>query len=553
MHLELWSRNEHMKFTVYNLKFTFLVLIIVLAAILRLWNLGEYPAGFNADEAAIGYNAYSILQTGKDEYGTSYPLAFKSFGDYKPGLYFYFVMPFVAKLGLNEIAVRLPSALLGIATVLLIFFLAKEIFKNEITGLFSAFLLAISPWHLHFSRGGWESNGATFFITLGVFLWLKGLTKPLLIFWSLFSFLISMYMYQSPRLIIPLFLVLAIFLYKNILRKIVRKVIIFIPILFILSIPLILQFTSGEGGARFSGLSFFADKGPLSRIDELRGEHDDLSNKDAKLLHNKITAYIPSLLGHYLDHFSTQFLFINGEEVIRNKVPETGQFYLIESIFLIVGLFFLIRSRFENANLIILWILISPVASSMTFQTPNALRALSMVVPMTVMMGYGLSKIFNILSKNFRLLFLVGCFLFLTFEFIHYLENYYVHYPKRYPLAWEYGFKSMVSKLEKYKDQYKKVVITDRYDQPYILVLFYEKYNPAKYQPQAVLTERDKFNFGTIRSFDKYEFHKIEPDKIKNAKDTLFIVTDKDMPKNAEIIDQVDFPNGKPAFIFFKT
>ncbi|MBI2596230.1 glycosyltransferase family 39 protein [Candidatus Daviesbacteria bacterium] len=542
-----------MKFKIFNLKFLFLFLVLVLAAVLRLWNLGEYPAGFNADEAAIGYNAYSILQTGKDEYGTFYPLAFKSFGDYKPGLYFYFVMPFVATLGLNEIAVRLPSALFGILTVLLAYLLAKKIFEDDRVGLLSALLLTISPWHLQFSRGGWESNAATFFITLGVFLWLKGLAKPIFIFWSLCSFLISMYLYQSPRLIVPLFLLSGVILHKDLLFREIKKLVIFIMIVCILSIPLILQFTSGEGGARFRGLSFFSDKGPLSRIDELRGEHGNLNDKAAKILHNKITAYAPNFLGHYLDHFSTQFLFINGEEVIRNKVPETGEFYLIEAFFLIIGIFYLIRSKFKHTRLLILWILISPIASSMTFQTPNALRSLSMVVPMTIVMGYGLSKIFNILSKNFRDLLLTGCFLLLIFEFIHYLESYYVHYPKRYPLAWEYGFEEMVSKLEKYQDQYEKVVITDRYDQPYILVLFYGKYNPAEYQPQAVLTSRDQFNFGTIRSFDKYEFHKIEPNEIKNTKDTLFIGTDKEMPKNAEIIDQVDFPNGKPAFIFFKT
>src|SRR5438105_332729 len=104
--------------------------IIILASVLRLWNLNNFPTGFNADEAAIGYNAYSLLQTGKDEYGAPWPLQFKSFGDFKPGLYFYFVIPFVKVLGLNEWAVRLPSALLGIGLVILIYFLAKELFTS---------------------------------------------------------------------------------------------------------------------------------------------------------------------------------------------------------------------------------------------------------------------------------------------------------------------------------------------------------------------------------------------------------------------------------------
>jgi hypothetical protein len=111
----------------------------------------------------------------------------------------------------------------------------------------------------------------------------------------------------------------------------------------------------------------------------------------------------------------------------------------------------------------------------------------------------------------------------------------------------------MVGKLDQYKSQYKQIVITDRYDQPYILVLFYEKYAPNKYQPQAKLTERDKFNFGTVRSFDNYQFRSIKPEEVEKNKDTLYIGTESEIPKNAKIIDRVLFPNGVPAFVFAST
>src|SRR5687768_12237216 len=90
-----------------------LVVIMIVAAILRLWKLGSIPPGLTPDEASLGYNAYSILKTGRDEYGQLFPTVFKSFGDYKPGLYTYAVIPFVALFGLNEWTVRLPSALAG--------------------------------------------------------------------------------------------------------------------------------------------------------------------------------------------------------------------------------------------------------------------------------------------------------------------------------------------------------------------------------------------------------------------------------------------------------
>src|SRR3972149_424312 len=107
-----------------------LIIIILLAVVLRFWHLGAYPA-FNADEAAIGYNAYSLIETGKDEHGNTWPIHFQSFNDYKPGLYFYLVLPFVKALGLNEWAVRIPGALLGVGTALILYLLVNELFGSK--------------------------------------------------------------------------------------------------------------------------------------------------------------------------------------------------------------------------------------------------------------------------------------------------------------------------------------------------------------------------------------------------------------------------------------
>lgn len=541
-----------------NKKRIFLILVLILAFGLRVYSIDKYPAGLNADEAAIGYNAYSIIHTGKDEYGEMLPLSFKSFGDYKPGLYFYFALPFVAVLGLTETAVRLPSVILGTGLVLLSYLLAKEFFKDRRISFFAAFLMAINPWAIHFSRGGWETNAATFFIALGVLLFIRGLTSYKLLFPSLLAFLTSMYIYQSPRLIVPAFLILAVLFYRRELLKIIKqhpkKIIIWFVILVTLSAPLIWQFSSGQGSARFSGLSSFADPGPGNRSNELRGEHDNPAGKTGRLFHNKITAYAPNFLGHYLDHFTPGFLFISGDPLIRNKVPDTGQFYIVEIIFLIAGILFLFKFDSKLKYLMLFWILTAPLASAMTYQTPHAVRALSMVVPLNLIMAFGFVSMLRLISKR-RLKIAAGMLLIVvvSFEFVRYLESYYIHYPQRYPLSWEYGFSRMVSKLEKYEKENTRIVITDKYDQPYILVLFYKKYDPVKYQPQAVLSERDKFNFGTVRSFDNYEFHKITPEEIKKNPNVLFIASPEEAGTEANIIDSVDFPNGEKAFVFVKS
>src|SRR3990170_2242804 len=102
-----------------------LLLIVLMSLFLRFWRLGEYPA-LNADEAALGYNAYSLIQTGRDEHGNPWPIHFQSFNDWKPGLYVYLAIPFIKLLGLTELAVRLPGALLGVGTVAVLYFLVKE-------------------------------------------------------------------------------------------------------------------------------------------------------------------------------------------------------------------------------------------------------------------------------------------------------------------------------------------------------------------------------------------------------------------------------------------
>lgn len=528
-----------------------ILLILILAAVLRLWKLSEYPTGFNADEAAIGYNAYSLLKTGQDEYGASWPLVFKSFGDYKPGLYFYLVLPFVKIFGLNELAVRLPSAILGILTVLLVYFLVKEIFRDlpfAISySLFASFLLAISPWHLHFSRGGWEVNTATFFITAGTLFFLKALKNPKFFVFSFLFFVFSVYTYHSARIIAP-FLLLILCLINR--RKVFRQqfdyskwLLVSFILAFILALPLLPMMFSEEGQARFSGLSIFADQGPFWATNEARGEHQNPNGIAAVVFHNKVISYGRSWLKGYLSHFDLRFLFITGDSIERNKVPEMGLLYFFEIFTVVIGSYFLLKMKNKNKWLIFSWLSISPLASSLTFQTPHALRAHNMVIPLTIISAFGVYKILQWKKKNLHFIFII-CLLSLCY----YLRQYYVEYPKRYPLAWEHGFKELVELVEPIQDKYDQIIITDRYDQPYILFLFYLKYPPEKYQPQAKLTMRDKFGFGTVRSFDKFEFRKIDWEEDKKTRNTLIIGTDEEVPDDANIIKTIYFQNNQPVF-----
>src|SRR3989344_72155 len=107
-----------------------LIGIILLSAILRLWQLGNVPPSPDWDEVALGYDAYSIIHTGKDEFGKFLPVVLRSFDDYKPALYSYLAIPPILLFGLNVFAVRLPSAIFGIIAVVSVYFLVKELFRD---------------------------------------------------------------------------------------------------------------------------------------------------------------------------------------------------------------------------------------------------------------------------------------------------------------------------------------------------------------------------------------------------------------------------------------
>ncbi len=526
-----------------------LILIVALGFFLRTINLNISPAGFNADEAALGYNAYSIIKTGKDEWGQNFPVVFKSFSDYKPGLYVYLAIPFVALFGLTELAVRFPSILLGTASVFLIYLLSKKIFKNEIAALSTGFLLAISPWHIHFSRGAWESNVATFFILLGVLGFVKALSDPKYYLISGISFIASIYVYQSTRLVVPVMLLGFFILFFKKLNF--KKLLPILVICAILLIPLLIIFISGQGLARFQGVSIFGDLGPINRLNEERGEHQNQNSLSAKVFHNKITAYGYNFINNYFEHFSPSFLFVSGDALGRNKVPFMGQMYFFEIFTIFIGTFLLLKRKYENTRIIFLWLLVAPIAAALTYQSPTALRAHSMVIPLTLISGLGLGGIFEYIKKakkGLKIPLAALSSVLLAYFITLFLHQYFIHLPKQYALEWQYGFSEAVSYTESLKDKREQIVFTNRYDQPYILVLFYSKYDPAKYQSLSKKIGDNNFGFTTIEKFDKYEFKKITQQNLKE-KNTLYVISQDDYFDNRDTAQKViNFPNGAPAF-----
>jgi len=530
-----------------------LIVIIALACLVRFYRLNSFPA-FNADEAAIGYNAYSLITTGMDEHANPWPIHFQSFNDYKPGLYFYLVLPFVKALGLNEWAVRIPGALAGVGTVIILYYLVKRLFSDDSLALASSFFLAISPWHIHFSRGGWEVNVATFFITLGIWFFLKGLTNSKYFVLCTLTFALSLYTYHAARVVVPLLILGMAFINRKVIKPNIKTLAVSGLVAIILLLPLGLDFAKGEVRARAAGVGLFADPGPLSRINEQRGEHQDYLALMPKIFHNKAVNYSLAFAQNYSQHFWGEFLFLTGDTIERNKVPETGQMYLFDILLLAAG-FIAIVKKPKGWGLILLWLVVAPTAAALTFQSPHALRAQNMVIPLVIISAYGFVTLLDWLSRVLHrphilyatyliLLLLIG------WNFARYLHLYYVHMAKEFPFSSQYGVKELVTFVQGTEAKYDKVIVTDRYDQPYILFLFYLKYPPQKFQIEHSLSPKDKYGFSTVRSFGKYEFIPIIYDKVQPANPgSLIVGTIEEIPKEANIVKNIYGTNG---FLYFE-
>ncbi|MCL5090495.1 MAG: glycosyltransferase family 39 protein, partial [Patescibacteria group bacterium] len=194
----------------------FLIFILIIAVFFRLYKLSSIPAGFFCDEASIGYNAYSILNSGKDEYGVPFPIFFQSLGDYKSPLAIYLTIPFIKFFGLNEFSTRLTSVLAGLTMVAVMYFVGKELSMGDskLSGLLVAFVTATMPWLIHYSRVGFEYTLYCVFFVSSVYLFLKAQHYKKYIIPAFVLAAITMYTYQSAKLLIPVLIIGVIVIYR---------------------------------------------------------------------------------------------------------------------------------------------------------------------------------------------------------------------------------------------------------------------------------------------------------------------------------------------------
>lgn len=524
-------------------KYLILILILsVIGLIIRTVKLGEIPMGFTWDEAALGYNSYSLLQTGRDEHGIISPIVFRSFGDYKPGLYVYLSNLSVFIFGLNEFSTRLPSAILGSLLIPIIYMLVFKISKNRIWALSSSFIATINPWMIHFSRGAWESNINMLFTLIGTLLWFKKRYSYSALFFGL-----TLITYQSSKLFTPLLIVILIFLTLKDLT--VKRLIIPLFIMFIFVLPILLGYHSQSGRLKvFSMFSYRRTSEEIGSILSANGSSN--LNLQYYLFNSEVLQYLRTFLLHYFNYLSPKFLFMTGDfSSLRHSTPYYGYFHLIEAISISIGLVGLARiNKSKAAQFIFMFLVISPLPAALSRDLVSGVRGLLLSVPLVLLSGFGMSLLFKV--KKIFILFL----LILISGFVYYIDLFTVHSKFYTAKEWLSPYKKSIETVINYQNEYSKVYITDKLGQPYIFLLFYGKIHPKDYQNKSIIEVNKYGDVDMVKEFGKYTFGPVYWPERRGDSDSLYVGGLYELPEQDLIIPDlvrlgdIKLPNGETYF-----
>lgn len=503
------------KRTVYNA----LIWLVVLAALVfRLVGLSKSPPSLFGDELDVGYHAYSILKTGRDYQGNFLPVNFHSISEWRTPLYIYSAVPTVAMFGISPLGVRLPAVIFGTLSVLGIYLLGLKLFENrgqkgESVAFLASILFAANPWSLQYSRAGFEVTEMIFLILLGTYLFLKSLSNSKILWLSLVCFLVTPLIYSTAKLFTPVFMLLLFLIYKKEILSFKKPDLIKAVVVgFVIGIPLIYGTLFKGGTQRIGDINIFT----YPQMEQIVGINRDLDSKlgfnsfASKLMNNKYVYWGTLFSSNYLGAFSPEFLFSKGDVNLRQSIG-SGMFYLIEFIPLIFGLIFLFGDSavlIRTKWLMALWLLIAPVASSMTVGGNNHATRLILMLPILVfLISYGwvwVGENFKVIPKHFLWIF---CTLLYILSFAFYLHEYYYIYPVKSQKWWHYGWEQAVGEIKRNEDKYEKIIISMRGEPAWIFFAAYYQYNPKEWQKNYPLDNKIFLpGFGEVSYIGKFYF-----------------------------------------------
>lgn len=502
-------------------------LILLLAVILRFWQLGKFPPALTWDEAAIGYNAYGILTVHRDEWLSRMPLTFRSFGDYKSPLGIYMTAASEAVFGVNEFAVRFPVTASGVLLVAATYFLTRELVEryggenwqrfSTIVALAAMFFIAVSPWALHFSMIAFESTIAANLAAWGVvFFWWRR-RSSLWLLASGTSFALSLYAYHSAKIVVPLLILLLLWLERRMWRKNWKSLVIFFVTCLIVGGPLVYISLFGKASDRFVGTSviFNADK-KLKPVGEIAG----------------------ILSRNFMAHLSPAYLLGGAETNYRQSNMKDGILYPLEAALIVMALVFMVKEKsLRTFGWVVLVIGFSILPATLGADVPHANRAALGMPWFQILAAIGLLPILPKMesaAKNSKYIFAGGLIgVTLLSLGLHLKHDADVYATSTALVDMQYGYKEAVLLARKYESQVSKVYFSNRYQQAYIFILFYKQMSPIEYRggglANYVISDRP-FN------------------DAKGQANVLVIGTPEEVPDTVGRLAEIKYPDGKVAF-----
>lgn len=580
--------------------YIFLGIVMILGIGLRFYRLTTVPPSLSHDETAIAYNAYSLLATGKDEYGERLPLLFRSFDDYKlPGMV-YSTIPFAALFGRNELTARLPSAVYGTLSILVLYFLVLELFKApntrhqasstkyqapnkhqktnsnrlkiwnfdiarlparqvwnlgfgawnfaEEVALLSALFLAIQPWHINFSRQLFESNGAVFWFLLGTLFLVRSTRKYPYILVAALSYVLALYFYYSVRLIIPFVVLLYVIMHARTIIK-HRKYSLLAGALGLAAfLPLGIQMLSPGGLERISIVSVSNDPNYISRKETYTAIIAGNPTVLNKIIYNRRLALAQTVIENYGKNISPQNLFISGTGTY-------GALYPFDAIFVIAGLYALLSLKPFPALLVCMWLLTAFLPGAFSTKQPNTLRTLAAAPAFAVLSGSGAAYLARYIrqSRRYRYI-IVAVFALIAImfsrEFSRFLYAYFTDNPQNNAVSFADGNKQMVQYVTEYQRQYNRVYVSGYYWRPYIFMLYWGGIDPSVYQASGTPDRIGKYYFSSA-GWDTSGMRFMDPDfdfrTLPEAQSALFIVSKQEYELHRDTLEKIRDLDGRIA------
>lgn len=517
------------------------LLLTTVSLFLRIIAIGSIPKGLYVDEAALGYNAYSILKTGRDEYGKALPIFFRSFGDFKSPLYIYLSTVPVFLLDLTILSTRLISVISGVLIIIISFLLFKKVFSDK-SAFLASVLMSLTPWSVFFSRGAFEANLGLCIFVLSCYLFLESLQHKKLFILASITLAISSYAYHAERLLSILFLGIFLALFYRLFRRNKKILILGVISFFILYSPQLLLLSSPGPSIRLTQQSYI--QFILSQYHE-NNRLTDMFIKGSYLLRE--------FFSQYCTYFSPRNLFFEPDPDLQRSIPNLSVFFS----WMAVPFFWGFRKLLKNIKqpliqIITVILVISPIPAALTKDPFSTIRALPFFWSLTIITGIGTIELLKMLPKKVSWITIVALsFLSLT----NLYSNYFVILPRERAKDWGYHYQKL---SEITMDTSQKFTSESRKLPTYILFAFFKKYDPVKmqenYSARVVKDYYDATNFNRSYIINNVEDRQInwKADPCINqilVADPLAISSNQAKDHIFDLVFSIDNPANKEALL----